>query len=111
MVNNVNPTASKLLEQIKRLSIPQTSKNDNSIDFKKDVMNKRTNTIDAHKGANLLNAIEKIQKKNDVAIQSLENIKKASTEKNIQTIERPIHINTGKNIRREALGSFLDIYL
>jgi len=111
MVNNVNPSASKLLEQIKRLSTPTTKKEGKPLDFKNDVMNNRTNNINTLKGTNLLNTIEKIQKKNDIPIQTVENIKKEAVGKNIQTSEWSKPVNAENKVRREPVGSFLDIYL
>lgn len=111
MVNNVNPTASKLLEQIKRLSTPTTRKEGNHIDFKNDVMNNRTNNVNTLKGANLLNTIERIQKKNEIPAQPIENTKNEITGKNIQAVNWPKPVNTEKNLARGPVGSFLDIYL
>lgn len=111
MVNNVNPTASKLLEQIKRLSTQTTKKEGKPLDFKNDVMNNRTDRINSHKGAELLNHIEKIQKKNDMSIQALENTKKEILGKNVQTPEWPKSVSSTNTPRRESVGSFLDIYL
>ncbi len=111
MVNNVNPTASKLLEQIKRLSTQTPKKECKHLDFKNDVMNNRPNHINTHKGAELLGHIEKIQKKNDMLIQTAENIQKEVFGKNIQTSEWSESLNTKNNLRRRHVGSFLDIYL
>ncbi|NUO07995.1 MAG: hypothetical protein HUU08_04825 [Candidatus Brocadia sp.] len=111
MINNVNPATSKLFEQIKRLSTPPPGKEDNHIDFENDAMKNCTHNVNSPKGANLLNTIERIQKKNDIPIQTLENTNKEGTGKNIQTSEWPKPINAEKNIRKEPVGSFLDIYL
>ncbi len=111
MVNNVNPSASRLLEQIKRLSAQEAKKDVNHIDFKNDVMNNRTNNVSALKRANLLNNIEKIQKKNDIPIQVSENVKNATSVYNVQTSEWPKAIHEKNINRKEPIGSFLDIYV
>lgn len=110
MVNNVNPSASKLLEQIKRLSAGTTQKENNHLDFRKEVLNNRTHNINIHKGTNLSN-LEKIQKKNDVSIQLIEDSKRKPSGKDIQTVVQSKPVNTEKNLRKEPVGSFLDIYL
>ncbi|MCF6154867.1 MAG: hypothetical protein E3K36_06350 [Candidatus Brocadia sp.] len=110
MVNNINPSASKLLEQIKRLSAGATQKENNHLDFKKEVLDNHTHNINILKGTNLSN-LEKIQKKNDVSIQLVEDSKRKSSGKDIQTVKQPNLANTEKNLRRELVGSFLDIYL
>jgi hypothetical protein len=111
MVNNVNPTASKLLEQIKRLSTHTTNPEGKPLNFKNDVMSNRTRDINSRKGAELLNHIEKIQKKNGVSIQALDNTKKEILGKNVQTTELPKTGSAPNNLRREPVGSFLDVYL
>ncbi|MBE7445167.1 MAG: hypothetical protein HS132_07930 [Planctomycetia bacterium] len=111
MVNNVNPSASRLLEQIKRLSVHTTKKEVNHIDFKNDVMNNRSNNVTALKRSNLLDNIEKIQKKNEVSIQISENVKNPTPRYNVQNSEWPKVINTKNNQRKEPIGSFLDIYV
>lgn len=62
MINNVNPNTSKLLNQIKRLSIHTTKKDEDHTDFKLDVVN-NTHTTKELKRTNLINSIERIQKK------------------------------------------------
>lgn len=111
MVNNVNPPALRLLEQIKRLSAHTAKKEVNQIDFKNDLMNNSTNNVTALKRANLLNNIEKIQKKNDIPIQVSGNVKNPPPGYNVQTSEWPKAINTQSNNRKEPIGSFLDIYV
>lgn len=110
MVNNVNPSASKLLEQIKRLSGDTTQKEKNRLDFRKDVLNNRATNINIFKGTNLPN-LEKIQKKNNISIHVVEDSKRQPSGKDIRTIEQFKPVNTGKNHRIESVGSFLDIYL
>lgn len=111
MVNNVNPSASRLLEQIKRLSAQEAKKEVNHIDFKNDVMNNCTNNVSALKRANLLNNIEKIQKKNDIPIQVSENAKNPTPGYNVQISEGSKAIHSKNNSRKEPIGSFLDIYV
>lgn len=108
MVNNVNPSASKLLEQIKRLSTHTTQKETNHLDFRKDVLNNRTDPI--HKGTNLSKP-ERIQVENEVYNPLTEDIKRELTWKNVRIPERSRPVSTETNLRREAVGSFLDIYL
>lgn len=111
MVSNVNPTASKLLEQIKRLSTQRPEKEYKPLDFKNDTMNNRPDHIKMHKGAELLSRIEKMQKKNDMPIQGAETIQKEVFRKNIQTSELSESLNTKNNLHRKPVGSFLDMYL
>ncbi|MFN3533218.1 MAG: hypothetical protein ACK41Q_12030 [Candidatus Brocadia sp.] len=108
MVNNVNPSASKLLEQIKRLSVHTTQKEINHLDFSKDVLNNRTDNI--LKGKNLSNS-GRVQGKNEMSNHLAEEIKREPTGKNIQIPERSKPSSTGTNLRRKPVGSFLDIYL
>ena len=63
MVNGATPAASKLLEQIKRLSTQTTKKETIGLDFKNDVMNNRTNDIKNVSKSIHSQTVEKIQKK------------------------------------------------
>lgn len=111
MVNNINPTASKLLEEIKRLSTQTTKKEGNHIDFKNNVLNTHSHTAKELKRTDLLNSIERIQRKGNIPIQATENIKREIFTKNAQTSEWTKVADAPKKHRRESLGSFLDIYL
>ncbi len=111
MVNDVTPAASKLLEQIKKLSIQTNKKETAGLDFKNDVMNNRTNDIknvskDIHS-----QTIEKAQKKSEVFAQTFKNVTQGDTTKNIQTTGIADPLTIEKTKRRKPLGSFLDIYL
>ena len=111
MVNDVTPAASKLLDQIKRLSTQTNKKEINNLDFKNDVMNARTNDIkNITKGINSQNT-EKIQKKSEVFAHTVKNVAQENTGRNIQTMEIPESLNIEKRKYKEPLGSFLDIYL
>ena len=74
-------------------------------------MNNRTNNVSALKRANLLNNIEKIQKKNHIPIQVSENAKNPTPGYNVQISEASKAINSKNNSRKEPIGSFLDIYV
>ncbi|MEP9411803.1 MAG: hypothetical protein HRF42_10450 [Candidatus Brocadia sp.] len=101
MINNVNPSASRLLEQIKRLSMHTTQKEMNPPAFRKDVLNNRTYSIP--KGTNLSNT-ERVLKRNEAYNHLTEG-------ENVQMLERLRPLNAETNLRREPVGSFLDIYL
>ena len=111
MVNNINPTTSKLLDQIKRLSTHTTKKEGNHIDFKDDIINNKASNTRELKTTNLLNSIEKIQKKINIPTQPVEDIKMEIYSKSIQTSEWSKFMDTPKNNQEEPLGSFLDVYL
>jgi len=111
MVNDVTPAASKLLEQIKRLSTQTTKKEINSRDFENEVKNVRMNNIkNIPKGSDSEN-IEKIQKKSEVFAQTFKNVTQGDTAKNIQTTGIADTLTIEKTKRRKPLGSFLDIYI
>ena len=111
MVNDVTPAASKLLEQIKRLSTQTNKKEVNSRDFENEVKNVRMNNIkNIPKGSDSEN-IEKIQKKSEVFAQTFKNVTQGDTAKNIQTTGIADPLTIEKTKRRKPLGSFLDIYI
>ena len=111
MVNDVTPAASKLLEQIKRLSTQTNKKETAGLDFKNDVMNNRTNDIqNVSKGIHS-QTVEKIHKKSEVFVQTFKNVTQGDTAKNIQTTGIADPLTIEKTKRRKPLGSFLDIYL
>jgi len=111
MVNDVTPAASKLLEQIKRLSTQTNKKEINSRDFENEVKNVRMNNIkNIPKGSDSEN-IEKIQKKSEVFAQTFKNVTQGDTAKNIQTTGIADPLTIEKTKRRKPLGSFLDIYI
>ncbi|HHT9137705.1 MAG TPA: hypothetical protein ACFYEK_10750 [Candidatus Wunengus sp. YC60] len=111
MVNDVTPAASKLLDQIKRLSTQTNKKEINSLDFENEVKNVRMNDVkNMPKGVNSQN-VEKIQKKSEIFAQTVKNVTQGDTAKDIPTMEVPDPINLEKRRRREPLGSFLDIYV
>ena len=114
MVNGATPAASKLLEQIKRLSTQTTKKEINSRDFENEVKNVRMNNIkNIPKGSDSENIenIEKIQKKSEVFAQTFKNVTQGDTAKNIQTTGIADPLTIEKTKRRKPLGSFLDIYI
>ena len=111
MVNNINPTTSKLLEQIQRLSMHTTKKEEIHSDFKDNVINTKTYNTRALKKTNLLNSIERIQKKINIPTEPLDNIKNEVFLKSTKTSEWSKFMDMPKNNREEPLGSFLDIYL
>ncbi|HHT9145232.1 MAG: hypothetical protein Q7J76_12805 [Candidatus Brocadiaceae bacterium] len=111
MVNGATPAASKLLEQIKRLSTQTNKKEINSRDFENEVKNVRMNNIkNIPKGSDSEN-IEKIHKKSEVFAQTFKNVTQGDTAKNIQTTGIADPLTIEKRNRREPLGSFLDIYI
>ena len=111
MVNDVTPAASKLLEQIRRLSTQTTKKETTGLDFKNDVMNNRTNDIkNVSKGIHS-QTVEKIQKKSEVFAQTVKNVTQGDTAKNTQTTGIADPLTIEKRKRREPIGSFLDIYI
>ncbi|HHT9109052.1 MAG TPA: hypothetical protein ACFYD9_10445 [Candidatus Wunengus sp. YC64] len=111
MVNGVTPAASKLLEQIKRLSTQTTKKETPLLDFKNDVMNNRTNDIKNVFKSIHSQTVEKIQKKSEIFAQTVKNVTQGDTAKNIQTTGIVDPLTIEKRKRREPLGSFLDIYM
>ncbi|OOP55354.1 MAG: hypothetical protein AYP45_14970 [Candidatus Brocadia carolinensis] len=111
MVNNVNPATSKLLDQIKRLSAHTTKKEENHVDFKDTIINNKTNTTRELKTTNLLNSIEKMQKKINIPTEPVEDIKMEIYPKSLQTSELPSFVDISRNDREEPLGTFLDVYL
>ncbi|KKO18740.1 MAG: hypothetical protein L3J18_01575 [Candidatus Brocadia sp.] len=111
MVNNINPTTSKLLEQIQRLSAPASKKEANQIDFKDTVISNRIRTDKELKRTDLLNSIERIQRKNNISAAPPADTKKKIFTGNTQPSEWTQFVDTQKNHRREPLGTVLDIYL
>lgn len=111
MVNGVTPAASKLLEQIKKLSTQTNKKETTSLDFKNDVMNNRANDIKNVFKSIHSQTVEKIQKKSEVFAQTINNVTQGNTAKNIQTTGIADPLTIEKRKRREPLGSFLDTYL
>ena len=111
MVNDVTPAASKLLEQIKRLSTQTNKKEINSLDFKNEVINAQKSDIkNISKSINSQN-VEKIQKRSEIFAQKVKNVTQGDTAKNIQTTGIADPLTIEKRKRREPLGSFLDIYI
>lgn len=111
MVNNINPTTSKLLEEIKRLSAQTTKKQGNHIDFKDSVLSDHHQTIKELKRTNLINSIERIQRKSNIPIKTPENFEQEIFAKNVHASEWTKVVAAPKNKRAEAVGSSLDIYL
>ncbi|OQD44720.1 hypothetical protein BIY37_11935 [Candidatus Brocadia sapporoensis] len=109
MINNVNPNTSKLLNQIKRLSIHTTKKDEDHTDFKLDVVN-NTHTTKELKRTNLINSIERIKKKSNIPIEPLGNNKMKIIANNVQTSELTKIVDMQKKHRREPVGSLLDVY-
>ncbi|MBM4064301.1 MAG: hypothetical protein FJ266_01440 [Planctomycetes bacterium] len=111
MVNGVTPAASKLLEQIKKLSTQTNNKETPGLDFKNDVMNNRTDDIkNVFKSIHSQTA-ERIQKKSEVFAQTVKNVTLGENAKNIQTTGITDPLDIEKRKRRKPLGSFLDTYL
>lgn len=111
MVNNINPTASKLLEQIKRLSEQTTKKEGVPIDFKGNVMKNHTRTVEELKRTDLLNSIERIQKKNNISATTPVDRKQEIFTINKQTSNWTKVLDAPKKHQSEPLGSLLDIYV
>lgn len=111
MVNDVTPAASKLLEQIRRLSAPTIQKEGDRLDFKKDVMNALTNTVQNTPGDLPSRPIEKIQKKGEIFVQTAKNISQENAAGNARMMDVSGTSNVEKKMRREPLGSLLDTYL
>jgi len=111
MVNGVTPAASKLLEQIKRLSTQTNKKETPALDFKNDVMDNRTNDIKNVFKSIHSQTVGKIQKKSEIFAQTVKNVTQGDTAKNIQTTGIADPLTIEKRKRREPLGSFLDIYM
>lgn len=111
MVNNINPATSKLLEQIQRLSLHTTKKEGVHSDYKDDVRNNKTSNTKELKKTNLLNSIERIQKKLNIPTQPVEDIKMEIYPKSAQTSGRSNSVDMPKNNQEEPLGTFLDVYL
>ncbi len=114
MVNNVNSSssspASKLLEQIKRLSA-ETTKNEGSyLNRKNNVISDYANNIKNLQTLEKTQKLEEIQKKAEISAQMIEDIKKENKERYIQLQEVPKQINPEKRYR-EPIGTFLDVYL
>jgi len=111
MVNDVTPAASKLLEQIKRLSTQTNKKEINSLDFKNEVINAQKSDIkNISKSINSQN-VEKIQKRSEIFAQKVKNVTQGDTAKNTQTTGIADPLTIEKRKRREPIGSFLDIYI
>ena len=111
MVNGVTPAASKLLEQIKRLSTQTNKKETPALDFKNDVMDNRTNDIKNVFKSIHSQTVGKIQKKSEIFAQTVKNVTVGDTAKNIQTTGIADPLTIEKTKRRKPLGSFLDIYI
>lgn len=114
MVNNVNSSsnspASKLLEQIKRLSAEATKKEGSYLSRKNNVISDYANNIKNLQTLEKTQKPEKIQKKIEISAQMIEDIKKENKERYIQLQEMPKQINPEKRYR-EPIGTFLDVYL
>lgn len=103
MVNSVSSPASKLIEQIKRLSTEPT-KNEGIYLNHNNVINNRSNDI---KDPRIL---EKIQKKVEISTQMIEDIKKENKNMRMRLQDVPKQADSEKKYR-EPVGSFLDVYL
>lgn len=115
MVNNVNSSstspASKLLEQIKRLS-EETKKNEGIYPDRKNnsrISDYANSVKDLHMQEKM-QKLEKTQKKMEVSAQMIEDIKKENKERYMQLQEAPKQTNLEKKYR-EPIGTFLDVYL
>lgn len=111
MVNEVTPAASKLLDQIKRLSDQTNKKGINNLAFEKEAKNARMDNV-----KNILKGIhsqqgEKIEKKSEIFSQTFKNVTQGDKARDIPTMEMLDPVNLEKRRRREPVGSFLDIYV
>lgn len=102
MIGNVNPAASKLLEQIQRLNVNTSRKEAVHIDYKDTALGRHTHTT---KTANLQN-VEKVQAKSETRTQAIDDLLK-----NIQKLDTPKPEEVERKRYRDPVGSFLDTYL
>ncbi len=103
MVNSVSSPASKLIEQIKRLST-EPQKNEGVYLNHNNVINNRSNDIKD------LRTLEKIQKKVEISTQMIEDIKKENKDTRMRLQDVPKQADSKKKYR-EPVGGFLDVYL
>lgn len=113
MVEGVNASTSKLLEQIKRLSAQaDNSKGVDTRSFKKEVENSTISRANDIGGKVAVSHLEKVLKKRDVTALAMEGINAGEVRKTAQT---PAVAQTSSGVERkrykEPLGNLLDAYL
>lgn len=112
MVDGVNASTSKLLEQIKRLSAqPNNTKEVDTRNFKKEVESSITNSVNDIRAKVNVSQMEKVSKKSDVSALVMEGIKASEVRKNIQPSEVAHIPNVERKRYKEPLGNLLDAYL
>ena len=112
MVDSVNSSTSKLLEQIKRLSA-QTNNNKEveNRNFKKEVENAINNRASDIREKVNVSHLGKISKKSDVSAFVIEGVKTGEVRKSVQTPEVAQIPTTERKLYKEPLGNLLDAYL
>jgi len=106
MVGNINPAASRLLEQIQRLNVNASQKEDARIDFKDTALSGRTYATKNIANTTNLQNPEKVQVKSESRAQAIDDLLK-----NIQKLDASKPVEIEKRRYRDPVGSFLDTYL
>jgi len=112
MIDGVNPSTSKLLEQIKRLSA-QTNNNKevDTRNFKKEVESSVNNRVSEIRGNGNASQTEKVSKKSNVSALVSEGIQTGEVRKSVQTSEVAQMPTVERKRYKEPLGNLLDAYL
>ncbi len=106
MIGNVNPAASKLLEQIQRLNVNTPKKEAVRIDYKDTALGGHTHTTKSIGNTANLQNLEKVEAKSGIRTQAIDDLLK-----NIQKLDAPKPEEVERRRYRDPVGVFLDTYL
>lgn len=112
MVEGVNASTSKLLEQIRRLSAqPNNTKEVDTRNFKKEVESSVTNSVNDIRAKVNVTQMEKVSKKGDVSAPVMDGVKVSEARKSVQPSGIAHIPNVERKRYKEPLGNLLDAYL
>ncbi|MBF8277123.1 MAG: hypothetical protein HW390_2196 [Candidatus Brocadiaceae bacterium] len=112
MVEGVNTSTSKLLEQIRRLSAqPSNTKEVDTSNFKNEVESSVTKSVNDIRAKVNVSQMEKVSKKNDVSVPVMDGVKVSEARKSVHPSEIAHIPNVERKRYKEPLGNLLDAYL
>lgn len=112
MVEGVNASASKLLEQIRRLSAQTgNAKEVDTRNFKNEVEGSVAKNVNDVRAKVNISQMEKVSKKGDVPVLAMDGVKAGEARKSVQPTEIAHVPNVERKRYKEPLGNLLDAYL
>ncbi len=112
MVEGINTSTSKLMEQIRRLSAqPNNTKVVETRNFKNEVESSVANRVNDVRAKEIASQMEKISKRSDVSVPVMEGVKVSEARKSVLPPEIAHIPNVERKRYKEPLGNLLDAYL